>query len=127
MRSGILWLLPDQLMPLVLVGLAIGVILGIVTGRTVMAFIVLLILSPILGGIAEQFFGSMPLSISLVILGIIGISVLRGIASLIIGSGASDEMTGQLAADFVRFILRCCIFPFRIVGWIFRSISMGRM
>ena len=60
MRSGILWLLPDAFLPLLLPAVAIGLIIGVATGRTVMTVIGLLIFLPIIGGMAEGIFGAMP-------------------------------------------------------------------
>ena len=121
MRSGILWLLPDEMLPLLLPVVAIGLIIGVATGRTVMTVIGLLIFLPVIGGIAEGILGAMPPWISLLILVIIGLSLLRGLAALFIGQRAADTMTGHLAADVVRIVVVCLFFPFRLVGWFLRN------
>lgn len=121
MRTGLLWLLPDEVLPLLLPLAAIGLIIGVVTGRTVMAVIGLLIFLPLIGGIAEGVFSALPAWLSLGILAVIGISILRGVAALLIGQRAADTMTGNLAADIVRLVVVCLFFPFRLVGWFFRN------
>lgn len=128
MRWGTLWmLLPDEALLLLMVGVGIALILGLLTGRTAIGVLALLILFPILAPFVEALFGTLPAWVSLLILVIVGLSILRGLASLFIGGRAADHMTGILAADVVRLIVLCLFLPFRLVGWIFRTFSNGRI
>lgn len=108
-------------------GVGLALIVGLLTGRAAIGVLGLLILFPILAPFVEALFGAIPAWVSLLILVIVGLSILRGLASLFIGGRAADHMTGILAADVVRLIIMCLFLPFRMVGWIFRTISNGRI
>jgi hypothetical protein len=125
--SWLWFFLPDEALPLIVVGLGIALILGILTGRTMLGILGLVLLFPILSPFVESAMGSLPPWIALLILVIVGLSILRGLAALFIGQRAADTMTGNLAADVVRLIVMCLFLPFRLVGSIFRSISNGRL
>ena len=123
MKSGFIWLLPEEFLPLLMLGLGIGITLGLVTGRTVLSFIGFLIFLPFLGSIAGDVFSAVPPWIALVVIAIIVLAILRTVAAVVIGERAADTMTGNLAADAVRFGIRCCFLPFRMIGWMFRAMS----
>lgn len=125
--SWLWFFIPDEALPLLIVGVGLALILGLLTGRAVLGILGLLIIIPMLVPFIEALFGAMPPWISVLILVIIGLSLLRGLAGLFIGRRAADTMVGTLAADVVRFIVVCLFLPFRLVGMIFRTISNGRL
>lgn len=125
--SWLWFFLPDEALPLLVVGVAIALILGLLAGRTALSILGLLILIPILTPFVEALFGAMPAWISVVVLVIIGLSILRGIAALFIGRRAADTMVGTLAADVVRLVVICLFLPFRMAGWVVRTILNGRI
>ncbi len=120
-----LWMfLPDQFLSLVIMGVGFMLILGLISGRTAFNTIALFVILPLVAApFIEALFGALPLWISLLIMVVVGLSILRGLASLFIGSRAADTMTGTLAADVVRLLVRCLFWPFRVVGWCFRTMS----
>ena len=126
--SWLWFFLPDEALPLLIVGVALALIIGLLTGRAALIILGLLILIPILTPFVEALLGAMPAWIALVILVIVAIWILRGLATLFLGSSrAADHMVASVAADVVRLIVVCLFLPFRMVGWIFRTISNGRI
>ncbi|HLC21856.1 MAG TPA: hypothetical protein VJM10_07095 [Candidatus Methylomirabilis sp.] len=121
MRWGILWtLLPDAALPLIIVGIALAMILGLIRGRLAFSLLGLLVLLPLLAPIMEALLGQMPAWVSFVILAFFGLAVIRGLAALIIGQRAADTMVGNLAADLVRLVVAIMILPLRMVRSAFR-------
>jgi hypothetical protein len=126
-RWGILWsLLPDETMPLIIVGIGLAMILGLLTGRTAFSLLGLLVLSPIVVPFAEAVLGNLPPWVSLLLLASVALAVLRGLAALLLGQRAADTMVGTLAADLVRLIVWFLILPLRIVRSAFRAVGNGR-
>ena len=125
--SWLWFFLPDEALPLIIVGLGIALILGLLTGRAVLGILGLILLLPMLSPFVEGAIGALPPWISLLILVIVGLAILRGLAALFIGARAADTMVGTLAADVVRIVVACLFLPFRMAGWIFRAISNGRI
>ena len=126
MRSMLLWsLVPDEALPLILAGLGFLVVLGIVPRGAVGALLALVLLpilfGPFIQSFTETMLAQLPPVVVYAALFVVGITVLRLIAALVIGRRAADHMTGALAADLVRFVLWALIFPFRVLrhlgGW----------
>ena len=123
---SLLWFfLPDEALPLIIVGVGLALILGF--GRGVLGILGLLLLIPIVAPFVEALLGELPLWVSLLILAIVGLAIFRGLAGLLIGARAADHMMGILAADVVRLVVLFLFFPFRLAGWVFRAISNGRV
>jgi len=127
MGWGALWLLvPDEALPLIVVGIGVALILGFITGRgALMLILALVLLPPLLGPFIEGVLGELPPWVSLLILAVLGLAILRGLVGLVLGQRAADTMVGSLAADLVRLVVKLLLFPFRAVGWGFRMLNIG--
>jgi hypothetical protein len=95
------WFVPDEALPLILIGGAILVILGVLRPNRVIAIVLGLAFLPLLGPIVDGLFVVLPWWIIVPVLVIIAISMFRGIAALFIGNEAADHMVGTLAAAVV--------------------------
>lgn len=131
MRWGVLWtLLPDEVLyaalPLIVVGLGLALMLGVIPVQTALGIFALVLLLPLMAPIVEALFGQLPVWVSLLFLAFFMLSIMRGLAALVLGSRAADTMTGALAADLVRLAVTILFFPFRVVGWAFRMMNNGR-
>jgi hypothetical protein len=120
----LLALIPDEALILVIVAIGFGLMLGIIRGKAAASMIGGLLLFIVLGPFVEALLEVLPWWLTLVLLGVVLLSLLRAFSSLLLGSRASDHMVGILAADVVRFcflgVFQILLMPFRIVGWLLR-------
>lgn len=117
MRANLLWLLlPEGIEPLLIVGIAFALILGLTSirgaGGLLLGFIVL---PALLGPFVSELVAQLPPLVLVGLLLILGLGILKAIATLILGQRAAAEMTGILAADIVRW---CVFAPFRLLRWL---------
>lgn len=116
-----LWmLLPDEFMPLLIAGIGLAVILRLMRVQAAMAIIGGLLLSFILNPFIDAFFDYLPAWISVLVLLCIGMAILRGLISLLIGQRAAEHMVGSLAAELVKGIFSLLLLPFKIIWMLLR-------
>jgi hypothetical protein len=124
MRWSVLWtFLPDEALPLLIVGIGLAIILGLLRGRAALGLLVLLLLAPVLGAVVEPLLAQLPPWVTVLLLAFVGLAILRRLAALFLGPRAADTMVGALAADVVRLAVRLLLLPLLIVGWTVRSRS----
>jgi hypothetical protein len=123
-----LWmLLPDSALPLVIVGIGLALMVGLLNRSVAFGILGLILAFAILGPIVEGVMGELPPWVGLIILAVVILAILRGVASLALGSRAADHMVGILAADLVRLAVQILIFPFRALVGLVRLVSAGRL
>lgn len=110
-------LLPDEMLPLLLVSAGLCLILGLRTLAISLATVA--IAAPFIGVIAGTLLDQSPWYLVLAVLAFAVLSMLRAGSNLLLGRAATDHVVGDLAADVVRFFLRL---PFRLVGRALRLI-----
>jgi hypothetical protein len=116
-----LWILiPDEAIPVIVIIVGLLLILGLVRPRAAFGILGLLLLLPLLSPLIEALFEALPPWISFLVLAWVGLAILRGLATLFLGRGASDEMVGTLAAHLVIAVL---LLPVRILRWAFRLVT----
>jgi hypothetical protein len=116
-----LWmLLPDELLPLFIVGIGLAVILRILRVKAAMAILGGLLLSFILSPFVDAIFDYLPAWVSVLVILCIGLVILRGLISLLIGRRAAEHMVGSLAAELVKGIFSLLLLPFKIIGMLLR-------
>lgn len=121
------WMLvPDEVLPLLIMGVGLALILGLLSGRAALGILGLLLLFPLMAPFVEAVLGELPPWVSLVILAFFALALIRGLAALLLGQRAADNMVGNLAADLVRLVVRLLILPLRMVRWAFRLVNHGR-
>ncbi len=120
MRWGVLWLLlPDEVLPLIIVGVAFALMFGLLSLRGAVGLILaLVVLPPVLAPFVEGVLGDLPPWVSVIILAVLALAILRGLAALVLGRAAAAEMVGHLAADLVKALV---LLPLRGVRWVFRA------
>lgn len=118
--------LPSEFIPVLIVVIGLGIMVGLVRFRAAAGVIGGIILLLLLSPFVETFVASLPWWLGLLILAGIGWALIRGLLRLVLGAGAADEMIGSLAAAAVLGGFRSLFFllflPFRLVGWFFRRI-----
>lgn len=118
--------LPSEFIPVLIVVIGLGIMVGLVRFRAAAGVIGGIILLLLLSPFVETFVASLPWWLSLLILAGIGWVLIRGLLRLVLGAGAADEMIGSLAAAAVlggfRGLFFLLFLPFRLVGWFFRRI-----
>lgn len=113
--SGLWLLLPQEALPLLLIGGAFLVMFRIASLRAVLSAVVFFALLPIFSPIIEALFGALPAWVSLLFLVGMGFWCFQAIATTVIGRGAAEHMVGSLAADIVRFLVKAAFLPVRLV------------
>ena len=122
MRTNIIWwLLPDELLPVVVVGVALLVIVRAIRLSTGLGILFSLFVLPmLLAPLIEAVMSALPLWLVLLICAALGLSLLRGLVALLLGQRATDHLVGNLATDCVHAFGRVCLLPFRMLGAAFR-------
>lgn len=101
--SAFLALLPDEVLPVVLVLGAIGVVLGVITVRGVLGFLFGFVLLGLIvqasWPVASEFFGSLSLWWQLLIVLVGGVMILRLLLGLVFGSAVANHVVGFIVYD----------------------------
>lgn len=109
------FLIPDNMLVLVIVGLGLALILGLVRPGWVMGTLGWLLGIVILTPFIEAFIGALPWWILLILVVFLGFYLLRMFLELLLGREGAGRVMGQLA-------LTILIFPFKVL----RSFISGR-
>lgn len=119
MATWLMWL-PEELLGLVPIAIAVAVACGFKRlAAALVGIVVLMIFGEEIGRLAYQMLPWW----ALVLLGCwIGIVLAKSISEPLLGRDASNQMIGTLAADAVRGTIKL---PFRILGWFWRM-ARGR-
>jgi hypothetical protein len=121
MQMKLLWMfLPDEFMILIIVVVALAMMIGIVRGRTAAGIIGGLVLTLLAQPLIDALVDALPgWLLLLLLLGLVW-WIIRAVAGLILGREAAGHMTGILAADAVRLVVRAMFWiialPFRLIG-----------
>jgi cellulose synthase/poly-beta-1,6-N-acetylglucosamine synthase-like glycosyltransferase len=119
--NSILWsLVPDSALPLVIVGVALALIVGVIKRRAAFSIIGFFVLSILLSPLFEVIFSMLPWWLTLLIGVGFAVAIARALMALVLGRRATDHMVGILAADAVRGLFRAVFLPFRLLGRIVR-------
>ncbi|MEM2001034.1 MAG: hypothetical protein QXT77_00110 [Candidatus Methanomethylicaceae archaeon] len=118
--SWLWFLLPDEALPLLIIGIGLALMIGLMRLRAALSLIGLFLFFSLLSPFVEALLVELPAWILLLILAWVGLAILRGLATLFLGRGAADEMVGTLAAHLVIVIL---LLPVRILRWVFRLLT----
>ena len=120
----ILFLLPDEFLPLICVGVSLAVVLQIITIRRALtiigAFVLLIIFSPFF----ESFIGSLldlvPLWIVMTVVFVIGFILLRLVLEFVLGREAIGHVVFSILAFSARMVFRFLVIPFRLANGLVR-------
>lgn len=128
MRTKIIWwLLPDELLPLVVVGVALMVMVRVIRLSTAIGILfVLMVLPMLLAPVIEAVMAELPFWLVLLICAALALFLLRGLVALLLGDGATDHLVGNLATDCVHGFGRLCLLPFKMLGAAFRMALNAR-
>jgi hypothetical protein len=117
-----LWLfLPDEALPLLIIGAALALIVGIFRPRAALGLIVSVLLLLILAPFVQLLIAALPGWLLLVLLVWTGLLIFHAVIEFFIGERAAAETVGALTADVIRFGFRLLFLPFRVLAWIFRK------
>jgi hypothetical protein len=113
---SLLWaLLPDEALVLVIAAIGFAVMFRIITLRALPAILGGILLIAMLSPFIDSLMDTLPLWILLVLAIAFGLSLLRGFFSLFLGSRATDAMTGNLAASFLRGVFWLLFLPLTLL------------
>ncbi len=119
MRTLWLWL-PDEAMPLVIVGVGLALMLGLIRVRTALSVLGTVILLLLAGPFIEALIETLPGWMILLLVLFVVLALFRGVLSLLLGERAAAHTIGILAADMIRLCFGLLFLPFRILWWVFR-------
>lgn len=114
--AALLTWLPDDVLPLVIVGVCLALVLGVLSGRGALQVLGLLLLIPLLAPLIDSMLEQLPAWLALTLPVAVGLSLLRLVASFFLGSRAADTMVGSLAASAVIAAVRLVFLPIRVAG-----------
>jgi hypothetical protein len=124
MRWSLLTLVPDEALPLLIAAVGLAMVCGLLRGRAALVLLAMLLLAPVLGVLVESLLAQCPPWVTWLVLAGVGLSLLKGLAVLLLGSRAADTMLGSLAADLVRFVVRLAL-PLLLLWWAVRWLTTG--
>lgn len=111
-----LWLfLPDDAMPLLLVGVGLALLLGFIRPRQALGLVLGIVLVLLAGPLLDALFQALPLWLLILVLVWLGLYLFRSLLAIFIGERAAAEAVGSLAADVIRFGFRLLFLPARIL------------
>ena len=108
----LLSLLPEDVLPLILVGGGMAVIIGLLSPKTLLSFVGVFLLFTLLSPFIEEFISGLGLWWQVLILGFLALAILRGFFGLLLGGRAGDALVARLASHLLRL-------PFRMVRGLF--------
>lgn len=107
MRWSVLWtLVPDEALPLLIAAVGLAMVCGLLRGQAALRLLALVLLAPVLGALGQSLLAQCPPWVTWLVLAGVGLSLLKGLAALLLGPRAADTMLGSLAADLVRLVVR---------------------
>lgn len=109
------WLLPDSLLPLVIVAAGLGLMTGFISRRTAFGLVGIVIAYLILSPFVPVLLDALPTWFTLLLLLFMGISFCRAVLNALIGRRAAAHTVGILVADVIRFFFRMLFWPFRLL------------
>ncbi len=116
MRS-LLWFLPDSMMPVLVVVLAIGLIVGIIKPRALWLLLSTILVILLAGPFVESLFAGLPGLVSLAVLAVLGWVLFRWMISAVLGEEAAGHVIGTFAVRALSGLVRLIFLPFRLVFW----------
>jgi hypothetical protein len=127
MGTGFIWwLLPDQALPVVFGAGCLILVLGF--WRAGLGLMIPVLLMPVVSPIVERTMAKLPPWAALALLALAGLSLLRGLASLVLGRSAANLLLAALALGFVRLILLVLVVaPLRLAHAVFAASFRGLM
>jgi len=122
--SRLLWFMPDELLVVVVILAAIGLIVGVRRDRVggLLASIVLLLL---IGPFVEALFVSLPLWVSLVVLLLMGLALVRWFLEMTLGKEAAGHVLGTFVVKGIGGTLRLALLPLRGALWLLGTAVRG--
>jgi hypothetical protein len=124
---NVFWLLlPDAGIPLVILVLCIGVMIGVVRPRTVIGVVAGVVASFVAAPLIESLFASLPMWVGLVTLAVVGLWVVRTILEALLGREAAGHVLGALVIATARTLVRVALIPIRVSFRAVRAITERR-
>ena len=114
MLELLLAFMPDEALPVIIVGLGFALILGIISRSVVFSILGTIILFALLSPFIDALFDSLPLWLLLLIMLIVGFTLLKFVMTTLFGKEATGHVLGQL-------LMAIFILPFRILGLLIRG------
>ena len=115
---GLLWaILPDEMMPLVVVGLGLALIVGLVSRKTALAIVITIVLFLLLRPIISALIALLPYWALLLVAAWFALYLFRSMLGLLLGAEGAGTAVGHVFGHFILALLRL---PFRLVGAVFR-------
>lgn len=114
MKTLLVALMPDGLLPVLIAFTGLALILGIITKKAAFSFVWIIILLVFFTPFIDAVFESLPLWLVLMIVAAFIISIIKVVMHAIFGKAVTTEFMGHLLYDL--FLL-----PFRLIGYLFRG------
>lgn len=119
--SSLLFFLPDEAYPVLLILLGIAVVAGLARPRLLLGLLLLLFLLPVISELFDVFVAAIPWWLFVLIIGGLTLSVVRGALAVLIGSEAASHAIGLLTATAIKGIFKLAFLPFRVIVWWIRK------
>jgi hypothetical protein len=110
------WFIPEAWLPWIGAALLLGWVLGVVTGRTLLAAAVFLLLWPYV----ELWLGGLPTWVQAALTGLLLLAFLRDVLAFFLGDRAADHAVGEFVGWVLRLMFGCLLLPLRAARWVVR-------
>lgn len=116
--NALWWLLPDSCLPVLVVLVALGMIVGIVRRRSAASILGTILLVLLVGPFIEALFTSLPLWITLAVLFVMGVTLLRVVLEKLLGEHAAGYLLATALVRGVPALFRLALLPVRGLLWV---------
>lgn len=112
----LLVLMPNELLPLVIVGVGLALIVGVMNRRRALGLVLLVVSLPVLEQVFAALLNGMPAWLLLCLCMFIAIQILRVLLESVVGREAAGHILGALVIGVCRFAFHLMILPLRAVA-----------
>ncbi len=122
--SWLLLLVPDSAVGVLIILVALVLLVGLIRPRTAFGWIGMLLLmivtGPIVEAVTEAVFEALPLWLTLMILGSVGLAIVTAVLTLLLGDHGAGHVMGTLFVGFLKLLWNIVAFPFRALVRLYR-------
>jgi len=120
----LIWLfLPQELLPLLVIGMALLSVVGLVRPRRVLGLVVLILLLPIISMAVEEILAQLPWYVGVLLLVGLTTNVIRLVLQVFLGKEAAGHILGRAVVATFKGLCYLALLPFRGLFLLVRGVA----